>query len=97
MYQRCGTPGYVAPEILNDQGYDQKSDIFSAGIILYMMVTGKHLFAGINNKETIKKNMECQIPYPPSSWGHLSPELKNLTMQLLEREPKNRVTASGAL
>lgn len=37
LFKRCGTPGYVAPEILDDQKYNQKVDIFSAGIILYIL------------------------------------------------------------
>ena len=37
LFRRCGTPGYVAPEILNDQPYDTKCDIFSAGVILYIL------------------------------------------------------------
>lgn len=36
----CGTPGYVAPEMLNDEPYNEKVDIFSAGVILYNMLTG---------------------------------------------------------
>ena len=94
---RCGTPGYVAPEILNDEGYDAKADMFSAGVILYMMVTGKSVFQASNGREVIKKNTECEISYPPADWGQLSPELKKLTMQLLERDPKNRLSAKQAL
>lgn len=37
IFKRCGTPGYAAPEILNNKPYDTQADIFSAGIILYIM------------------------------------------------------------
>mmetsp|Transcript_3907 Transcript_3907/g.2891 ORF Transcript_3907/g.2891 Transcript_3907/m.2891 type:complete len:235 (-) Transcript_3907:477-1181(-) len=62
---RCGSPGYVAPEILNDEGYGTQVDIFSAGIILYILLTGKFVFSGKNIKEILYKNRDCMVPFPP--------------------------------
>jgi serine/threonine protein kinase len=50
MFKRCGTPGYVAPEILRyrdgDAFYSEKCDIFSVGVIFFILLTGHKLFRG---------------------------------------------------
>lgn len=43
---RCGSPGYVAPELLQDKGYNCQADVFSVGVIFYIMLTGRLLFNG---------------------------------------------------
>ena len=42
LFKRCGTPGYVAPEVLNDLPYDCKADMYSCGIIFYILFVNKH-------------------------------------------------------
>jgi serine/threonine protein kinase len=45
---KCGTPGYVAPEILKNEGYTSKCDIFSLGSLMFNLLTGFFLFSGDN-------------------------------------------------
>jgi calcium-dependent protein kinase len=44
LYIKCGTPGYVAPEILRSEGYTNKCDIFSLGAVFFNLLTGLYLF-----------------------------------------------------
>ena len=78
MNMRCGSPGYVAPEILNDQSYNTKVDIFSVGVILYIMLTGKFIFPGRTFREILAKNKACRVAFPPSLWEKLSPDALDL-------------------
>ena len=50
-----GTPYYMAPEIINETNYDKKSDLWSIGCILYLMMTGVPPFNGVNDAEIIAK------------------------------------------
>eukprot|EP01016_Furgasonia_blochmanni_P040039 TRINITY_DN5061_c0_g1_i7.p1 TRINITY_DN5061_c0_g1~~TRINITY_DN5061_c0_g1_i7.p1 ORF type:complete len:254 (-),score=51.92 TRINITY_DN5061_c0_g1_i7:541-1242(-) len=59
--RRCGTPGYTAPEILNKKPYDTKVDIFSAGVVLFIMLVGYLPFEASTCSELLKKNQECDI------------------------------------
>lgn len=45
LFHRCGTPGYVAPELLRDQKYDLKIDVYSLGLILFLILSGHEPFA----------------------------------------------------
>lgn len=75
---RCGSPGYVAPELLSDEGYNTKADIFSAGVILYILLTGRPAFAGAKYQEILMKNKECDIKYPVRYWDKISKEAQDL-------------------
>jgi len=71
LFKRCGTPGFVAPEILSFKDnqevfYDEKCDIFSAGVIFHVLLTGKKAFAGTDFKEILKANRVCAIDFNSS-------------------------------
>jgi len=100
VYGRCGTPGYVAPEILmagKNEGYSYNVDIFSAGVTLYVLLCGYEPFYGKTDKELIKDNKEAKVEYPESEWNTVSIEGRDLIEKMLERDPKKRITASEAL
>lgn len=46
LKQNCGTPGFVAPEVLRNEGYESKVDVFSLGAVLFLMLSGKLCFPG---------------------------------------------------
>ena len=75
---RCGTPGYVAPELLRDEGYNCSFDIFSAGVIFYVMLTGRPLFGGTNANAILLQNMKCECNFDENIMKNVSPEAFDL-------------------
>ncbi|CAK61430.1 unnamed protein product (macronuclear) [Paramecium tetraurelia] len=63
MFQRCGTPGFVAPEILQDKLYDTKVDIFSVGCLMFLLISGKSPFKGKTYNEVVMRNFHCKVDY----------------------------------
>ena len=69
---RCGTPGYVAPEILGagmHGAYGNKIDVFSTGVTLYVMLCGYEPFYGESDAELIAANKEADVEFAESDWG----------------------------
>jgi len=94
---RCGSPGYVAPEVLEDRKYGTKVDLFSAGVILYILLAGYPPFVGSSVKEILRKNYKCQLNFRTESWRSRSHAARALIRLLCSRDPESRPTAAEAL
>ncbi|MFH1017911.1 MAG: serine/threonine-protein kinase [Pseudomonadota bacterium] len=85
-----GKFGYMSPEQASGLELDARTDLFSAGIILWEMLTGKRLFLGENDFETLEKIKECVVPPPTKYNPGVPPELEQVVLKALEREPDGR-------
>ena len=98
MKTACGTPGYVAPEILKNKGYDDSAcDIWSAGVILYIMLCGFPPFYEEELPALFDSIMSANYDYPSPWWDSISKEGKALVSAILTVDPKKRITATGIL
>uniref|UniRef100_A0A7N6B9F8 non-specific serine/threonine protein kinase n=1 Tax=Anabas testudineus TaxID=64144 RepID=A0A7N6B9F8_ANATE len=89
-----GTPYYLSPEICENKPYNNKSDIWALGCVLYEMCTLKHAFEAGNMKNLVLKIIRGS--YPPVS-VHYSHELRSLLAQLFKRNPRERPSVSSIL
>ncbi|KAJ8354197.1 hypothetical protein SKAU_G00217640 [Synaphobranchus kaupii] len=85
----CGSLAYSAPEILLGDEYDAPAvDIWSLGVILFMLVCGQPPFQEANDSETLTMIMDCKYTVPP----HVSSACKDLINRMLQRDPKRRAS-----
>ncbi|XP_078457993.1 uncharacterized protein LOC144936841 [Lampetra fluviatilis] len=85
----CGSLAYSAPEILLGDEYDAPAvDIWSLGVILYMLVCGHPPFQEANDSETLTMIMDCKYTVP----AHISRECKDLIARMLQRDPRRRAS-----
>ena len=89
----CGTPIYLAPEIIKQQGHDEKVDIWCIGVLLFELITGHVPFLG-NDLDTLKRNiLNLRIAWPKD----INPDAKNLISQILKLDPKQRISLEQML
>lgn len=85
----CGTPNYVAPEVLKEQGYDGlKADIWSCGVVLFVMLAGYLPFDDENVNALFTKIERGEFRMP----RNISPESKDLLSQMMTVDPNRRIT-----
>lgn len=98
MKMPCGTLNYVAPEVLSLVGYGREADIWSVGVIMYLLLRGELPFYGKSKNEIINKTVHAEVSLESdSAWTNVSPAGKSLLKGLLTKEPSKRLTAQDAL
>ena len=96
MSQTFGTAYYIAPEVLTSS-YDEKCDIWSVGVLMYIMLSGKPPFDGIDDKEIIKRVKKGDIHVNNIEWKKKSRDAIDLLKKMLTKDPVKRASAMECL
>uniref|UniRef100_A0A669CSE1 Serine/threonine-protein kinase DCLK2 n=1 Tax=Oreochromis niloticus TaxID=8128 RepID=A0A669CSE1_ORENI len=99
LYTVCGTPTYVAPEIIAETGYGLKVDIWAAGVITYILLCGFPPFRSENNvqEELFDQILRGKLEFPSPDWDTISLPAKMLISQMLQVNVDARFTADEVL
>ena len=101
LFVRCGTPGYVAPEIINLKNMKQKCDpvcdMFSAGLIFHILLMGRSVFPGRSYNEVLSQNKACSFDLNNKEYHDLDPIAHHLLTRMLDKNPDTRIRASEVL
>jgi serine/threonine protein kinase len=93
---RSGSPGYIAPEILENRPYGKKVDVFSTGVVLYSLLTGKLPFYSPDIRATIELNTRCELDFNAAELRQVTIEGLAVVRALTQRSPEHRPSAQAA-
>jgi len=93
----CGTPYYVAPEVIGSVPYSFEVDCWSCGVIAYFVMCGFPPFLGETLNEIFSFIQKGEFDFPSPYWDNVSTEAKDLISSLLIVTPDKRITAAQAL
>ncbi|XP_059642577.1 calcium-dependent protein kinase 26-like [Cornus florida] len=91
-----GSPFYIAPEVLAGS-YDQSADVWSAGVILYILLSGMPPFWGKTKSKIFDAVRVADLQFPSEPWDHISATAKDLITRMLGVDPSKRLTAKEVL
>lgn len=96
MTLKVGTPYYIAPEVLQ-RNYTHKIDVWSCGVILYILLCGYPPFNGTNTQEILESVKRAKFSLEGTDWKNITSEAKNLIKKMLEYNPEKRITIEEAI
>jgi len=100
MYTACGTPFYVAPDILlatDESGYGPNVDMWAVGVLLYILLSGRLPFSGDSDEELFKAILDGELVWKSPQFDEVSADAKDLISHLIVVDTKDRYSAEGAL
>jgi len=94
----CGTPDYVAPEVITAEGsYDKSVDMWSCGVITYVLLCGFSPFLSSDQTGLFEKIMKAEYDFPDPEWTHISDNAKDFIRKLLVKDRHTRYNAQQCL
>jgi serine/threonine protein kinase len=92
-----GTLAYVAPEVLLQKPYRFEVDLWSTGVIVYVLLSGLLPFDAPTNRETARQTINNAVPFSHKLWEFVSYDAKDLILKLLEKDQRKRISIEDAL
>ncbi|XP_053319250.1 calcium/calmodulin-dependent protein kinase type 1D isoform X2 [Spea bombifrons] len=97
MSTACGTPGYVAPEVLAQKPYSKAVDCWSIGVIAYILLCGYPPFYDENDSKLFEQILKADYEFDSPYWDDISESAKDFIHHLMEKDPSKRYTCEQAL
>ncbi|KAL3779241.1 hypothetical protein HJC23_010888 [Cyclotella cryptica] len=91
-----GTPYYISPDVLR-KSYNKSSDLWSVGVIAYILLCGYPPFNGSSNSEVYSAVQRGLYYFPSEDWKHVSSSARDFVVRLLQTDPRRRMTAEQAM
>lgn len=96
LHGLVGSPFYIAPEVLSG-GYNEAADVWSAGVILYILLSGMPPFWGKTKSRIFEAVRAADLRFPSDPWDHISESAKDLIRKMLCKDPSQRFSAQQVL
>ncbi|XP_059564789.1 serine/threonine-protein kinase 33 isoform X4 [Myotis daubentonii] len=97
LQSACGTPTYMAPEVINDHDYSQQCDIWSIGVIMYSLLCGEPPFSASSEEKLFELIRKGELHFSDPVWESISDCAKSVLKQLMKVDPAHRITAKELL